>query len=178
MSYRQLALSRGGYPYAAARGGFLQDLGKGLKRVAGGVLTSLVPGGGLIAGVASAAFQGGGSRPAARPGGVTFGGGGINVGGPRGISLNLPTFGTGTGMGPGGWPTNKDGTPRRKRKDGKPYKRPTMNIGNARAARRSINRIKGVRKMLKSIEAQLPKRSVRGSRGVITRAEANRALRS
>lgn len=56
-----------------------------------------------------------------------------------------------------------------------------MNVGNAKAARRAIRRIKGVRDMLKSIERELPKRTAPragGSRGVITRSEAARALRS
>lgn len=37
-------------------------------------------------------------------------------------------------------------------------KRRRMNFGNARAARRAIRRIKGVRRLLKSIEDQLPRR--------------------
>jgi len=54
-----------------------------------------------------------------------------------------------------------------------------MNPGNAKAARRAIRRITSVRKMLKSIERQLPMRSAprSSSRGVITRSEAARALR-
>lgn len=43
--------------------------------------------------------------------------------------------------------------------DGNPVpKRRRMNFGNARAARRAIRRIKGVRRLLKSIEDQLPRR--------------------
>jgi hypothetical protein len=38
------------------------------------------------------------------------------------------------------------------------HRRRRMNPGNARAARRAIRRIKSVRKLLHSIEAQLPKR--------------------
>jgi len=55
-----------------------------------------------------------------------------------------------------------------------------MNAGNAKAARRAIRRITSVRKLLKSIERQLPMRPApRGrSPGVITRSEAARALRS
>lgn len=37
-------------------------------------------------------------------------------------------------------------------------KRRRMNFGNAKAARRAIRRIKGVRRLLKSIEDQLPRR--------------------
>lgn len=54
-----------------------------------------------------------------------------------------------------------------------------MNMGNAKAARRAIRRIKGVRNLLQSIEKELPRRPApRATRGVITRAEAARALRS
>jgi len=53
-----------------------------------------------------------------------------------------------------------------------------MNAGNAKAARRAIRRIKGIRHLLQSIEKELPRRpALRGSAGVITRAEAARALR-
>ena len=55
-----------------------------------------------------------------------------------------------------------------------------MNAGNAKAARRAIRRIKSVRHMLQSIERELPRRPAPkgASRGVITRAEAARALRA
>lgn len=57
-----------------------------------------------------------------------------------------------------------------------------MNAGNAKAARRAIRRIKGVRHLLQSIERELPHQKPRfphrGSPGVITRAEAARALRA
>lgn len=55
-----------------------------------------------------------------------------------------------------------------------------MNAGNAKAARRAIRRIKAVRHLLQSIEKELPRRPAArsgGSRGVITRSEASRALR-
>lgn len=54
-----------------------------------------------------------------------------------------------------------------------------MNAGNAKAARRAIRRIKGVRHLLVSIERELPRRKAvarGGSPGVITRGEARRAL--
>lgn len=50
-----------------------------------------------------------------------------------------------------------DGTATVKKK----YRR--MNYGNAKAARRAIRRIKGVRKMLQDIEKQLPRRTVRST---------------
>lgn len=53
-----------------------------------------------------------------------------------------------------------------------------MNAGNAKAARRAIRRIKSVRKLLQSIERELPRRPAARSAGVITRREAERALRS
>lgn len=53
----------------------------------------------------------------------------------------------------------------------KRYRR--MNYGNARAAKRAIRRIKGVRKLLSDIERQLPRKTVR-SRVPATRAGAHR----
>lgn len=53
-----------------------------------------------------------------------------------------------------------------------------MNAGNAKAARRAIRRIKSVRHLLQSIERELPRRPAARSHGVITRAEAARALRT
>jgi len=43
-----------------------------------------------------------------------------------------------------------------------------MNFGNARAARRSVRRIKGARKLLKDIERLMPKRTVRAARHSVT----------
>lgn len=43
-----------------------------------------------------------------------------------------------------------------------------MNFGNARAARRSVRRIKGARKLLKDIEKLMPKRTVRAARHSVT----------
>lgn len=39
------------------------------------------------------------------------------------------------------WPTTKDGRPRRMRKDGRPWKRPSMNPANPRALGRSMRRV-------------------------------------
>lgn len=59
------------------------------------------------------------------------------------------------------------------------HRRRRINPANAKAARRAIARIKGARKLLQSIESQLPKRKAKGgSAGVITAAEARRALRA
>lgn len=177
--YRQMAVSRGGYPYAGARGGLLQDIGRGIGKVAKAIAPvagMVIPGAGTALGLV------GGLAGGARPGGSSArgfqGGGTLRL---PSVSVTLPGYTPGAGAasgGPGQWPTNKDGTPRRRRKDGKPYKRPSMNVGNARAARRSINRIRGVRKLLKSIEVSLPKRSASrgGSPGAITRREAARAF--
>jgi len=53
-----------------------------------------------------------------------------------------------------GWPTNKDGTPRRAKKDGTPWKRPTMNPTNPkalmRAARRADSFVRVARRVLKN----------------------------
>lgn len=41
----------------------------------------------------------------------------------------------------GGWPTTKDGRPRRVRRDGRPWKRPSMNPTNPRALGRAMRRV-------------------------------------
>ena len=56
-----------------------------------------------------------------------------------------------------------------------------MTAGHAKPAPRAIRRIKAVRHLLQGIERELPRRPAiarRGSPGVITRAEAARALRA
>lgn len=84
----------------------------------------------------------------------------------------LPGVGTGGGFTTGGYMTAggqqlagracgvpgyhyaKDGS-------GKLVRNRRMNYGNARAAKRAVRRIKGARKLLQSIEKQLPVRTVR-----------------
>lgn len=55
---------------------------------------------------------------------------------------------------------NKNGTPRRVKKNGEPYAIPHMNPMNPRAARRAVVRIRGARKLLQRIERSLPTRTV------------------
>lgn len=54
----------------------------------------------------------------------------------------------------GAWPTNKDGSPRRAKRDGTPWKRPTMNPTNPkalmRAARRADSFVRVARRVLKN----------------------------
>lgn len=57
---------------------------------------------------------------------------------------------------PAGFHPAKDGS-------GRCVRNRRMNVMNPRAARRAIRRIKGARKMLQSIERQLPKQRVRAS---------------
>lgn len=42
-----------------------------------------------------------------------------------------------------GWPVTRDGRPRRMRKDGRPWKRPSMNPTNPRALGRAMRRVNG-----------------------------------
>lgn len=161
MGYHRVALatSRGGYAYRQARGGFLSGIGRAIGRVAStvGRVASVVPGLGIAG--AAAGVVGRALAPARNvmPGGVTLGTVQRPEGGLTGAVHRLV---------PGG----SSGYIKSKR----------MNAGNAKAARRAIRRIKSVRNLLKSIEAELPRRpAVRGrSSGVITRSEAARALRS
>jgi len=98
----------------------------------------------------------GGAQPVLRTPGVTGAMQRLLPGGATGYQV---------GGGGGGSCMKKDGTPRRVRQDGKCWKRPSMNVGNARAARRAITRIKGVRKMLQAIEREMPKRPGTASKG-------------
>ena len=71
-----------------------------------------------------------------------------------------------TGTCPSGWHPAKDGSQRcvRNRR---------MNFGNARAARRSVRRLKGARKLLKDIEKMMPTKTSR--RRAPTRADIHHA---
>lgn len=140
--------------FSRARGGFLSGLARTVGRVA-----SFIPGPiGTIAGMVTGASRPSVSLPGVMPGGVPLAGASAR---PKpGITGAVQR------MMPGG-ASGYFGSRR-------------MNPGNAKAARRAIRRIKSVRKMLQSIESQLPKRKCThgGSRGVITRGEAARALRA
>ena len=57
---------------------------------------------------------------------------------PRGTDISLGAFAP-----QGGWPTTKDGRPRRVRRDGRPWKRPSMNPTNPRALGRAMRRVQG-----------------------------------
>jgi len=76
---------------------------------------------------------------------------GFGIGGPPpAISLvSTPSV-----IGTAAWPTNRDGTPRRAKKDGTPWKRPTMNPTNPkalmRAARRADSFVRVARRVLKN----------------------------
>ena len=56
-----------------------------------------------------------------------------------------------TGRCPSGWHPAKDGS-------GRCVRNRKMNFGNARAARRSVRRLKGARKLLQDIEKMMPRR--------------------
>lgn len=147
--------------YSRARGGFLSGLVRGIGRVA-----SFIPGPiGTIAGQVTQAL----TRPTAAQAQLpTVMPGGVPLTRQQPSSKQLQRGVVATGVSPLGTVGVRFAGSRR------------MNVGNAKAARRAIRRIKGVRKMLQSIESQLPKRKCThgGSRGVITRGEAARALRA
>lgn len=56
----------------------------------------------------------------------------------------------------GGGATNKDGSPRRIRADGRPYKRPTLNALNPKALARAGRRFQGFKKAIRAVNASLP----------------------
>jgi len=116
-------------------GGYYQagGIGSFLKKAAGAVVRSFVPGGSTIMSVGSALTGGGrgsGAMLQVPPGGPIPGiGGTMQRVLPGGLSgyYNRREY-------------TKDGRPRRRRKDGQPWGIPTMNPGNARAMRRAIRR--------------------------------------
>jgi hypothetical protein len=148
--YRAGDYYRGGGYYRA--GGLLSSIGGVLKKV--GSVASLIPGvGGIIGTVAGAV---GGAMAPSRPVLTLTGtpatlatrgpGGQVPQPGIAGTVHRLVPGGS-TGMGY----YNKKG-------EFIEGKRPTMNIGNAHAARRAVRRLKGVRKMLQNIEREMPHR--------------------
>lgn len=79
-----------------------------------------------------------------------------------GVSIDLPA------LLPGGaplvrsgdvgrWPTDKKGNPRRQRKDGRPWKRPTLNPLNPRALKRALRRAEGFSMFSKRVMNALTK---------------------
>lgn len=146
--------------------GLFGSIGSILGKVAG--VAKIIPGIGTAVSIASGAISLGSSllgRPtAAAPGG------GVRVptvAAARGGAAKKKGYKTGVS------PLGTYGERRLKHR--------RMNAGNAKAARRSIRRIKAVRHLLQSIERELPHRKAvarGGSPGVITRREAMRALAS
>lgn len=82
-----------------------------------------------------------------------------------GLGMGMPGLSLGPGGG-GGPAVNKDGTPRRIRKDGQPYKRPSMNAANPRALRRAMRR--------EDSFVKLAKRALKGSKWRIVSGSASR----
>lgn len=119
-------------------GGILSSIGGALKKVAGVGLTlaaSAIPGGSSVLNVGRTIVSSGGNGGLVRPPLINLPGSGLpGMGiGPIGTQAHMasrldPRFYT------------KDGRPRRIRKDGQPWKRPTMDPGNTRALRRAARR--------------------------------------
>lgn len=110
-------------------GGFFDFIGGAVKKIGGvalGVGASLIPGGSAALNLGRSIIGGGGGGqlqlPTIRPGAIL----------PGGVPF--------ASQHAGAWPTTKDGRPRRMRKDGKPWKRPTMDPGNSKAMRRAVRR--------------------------------------
>jgi len=73
---------------------------------------------------------------------------------PAGLGFTDPFAGVMGGGGGSG--LNKDGSPRRIRADGRPYKRPSLNALNPKALARAGRRFSGFKKAIKSVNASLP----------------------
>lgn len=135
--YKSAASRRGmqGDPFIGALARVaLPGIGKLAKFVGSKVLKR----GGAVVGAAATALTIRGALPRTLPVPTWVGGG-------RGFDL-LPSETAGMK-----WPTNKDGRPRRARKDGKPWKRPSMNFANGRAIRRAARRLEGAEKMFRRV---------------------------
>lgn len=146
MRYPTILMSARGDP------GIFSGVGRALRSVAR-VGAQLLPG---PAGMVARQLTRGGTPgtmprfgPQAGPGGV------IPTPGFRGgLQRALPGGASGYTTGKC---VTKDGRPRRIKQNGDCWKRPAMNAANPRAARRAIARLKGTRKLLRSIEAAMPK---------------------
>jgi hypothetical protein len=148
---------RGDYGGGGYRGdGFLSKLGKGILRTAGTVVGGIVRSNPVVTAVTTAAgvARGFGGGAPQMPGGAMP----QREGGITGMVHRVV---------PGGASGYVDsrGRPVRIRKDGKPYKRPSMNVLNGKAANRAIRRITGARHMLQAIERQMPHRKAAAPAG-------------
>jgi len=133
--------------------GLFSFLGKAVKGIAGAILPA-IPGGSLI----NSVVQGiGGTKASALPMLQSIPG----VKTLQGLSKNFPVPNLpllpGGGMGIAndlGLTTRgmkKDGTPRRIKSNGQPWKRPSMNYANGRAIRRAARRLEGAEKMFRKV---------------------------
>ena len=123
------------------RGG-LFDVVKGIGKAAVGFVTGGPAGAissvvGQIAGSRGSGYGGGPVLPTVNPPFAGLPGAGIQIG-PTRLSISEPA---GLDARPGGRYVTRDGRPRRIRKDGQPWKRPTMDPGNVKALRRADRRL-------------------------------------
>jgi hypothetical protein len=152
-------------------------IGGFLKNTVGGALGGFLTGGpagavigGLGGALGGSSGGGGGQQLVAMPGagsrlqpttGFTW-----SPTGPMNQLGFAGTSGASTAMVSGGGYSyrrmyNKNGTPRRIKRNGQPYAIPHMNPMNPRAARRAVVRIRGARKLLQRIERSLPRATQR-----------------
>jgi hypothetical protein len=141
-------MSKAGLAKGPNVGAFLSNAAKGL----GGFLSGLMPSKPADMakyGAAAAQMGAGALASLQRRGAATSGFGGLPAL-PPGFSDPF------AGVMGGGSATNKDGTPRRIRADGRPYKRPSLNALNPKALARAGRRFTGFKKAIKSVNASLP----------------------
>lgn len=143
---------------AVARRGKQGDF-LGIGSLIGKAVTAFGKVGGLVplpgAGIASRVITGIGGAITRTTGGLA----GIPNRLPIPAPMRLPLlpgggagFFTGGGAaGGGGGGMTKDGRPRRIRRDGRPYKRPSMNFANGRAIKRAARRLEGAEKMFRRV---------------------------
>lgn len=162
----------------------------GIASVAGGVLTGNL--GKVAGGIGSVLSGGGGVKPqvsvvpsSTGPAGMGFAGTGPGYGYGPPDSVVTRGGGASIGFGPAsiggtGYKSvayfggskrglTKSGKPRKLKKNGQPYKRPTMNEANPRALKRAIRRIDGFKHLAHAVGFHAPKKLAKVSKAPFTR---------
>lgn len=150
--------------------GFIGKIAKGALGIAtGGASNALLGAGQAILGGAKARQTVGtalalptGATPTFRLPDSTVTRSGVSVGGLTIGSRSTTYYGPGTNNGRFVACQTKDGRPRKKRKDGKCYKRPAMNPVNPRALKRAVRRVHAFQEIARAVGFSRPPKLMKG----------------
>lgn len=151
--------------------GFIGKVAKGALGIAtGGASTALLGAAGAILGGAKArtvtgtalALPTGSTQPFRLPADSTVTRSGVSVGGLTIGSRSTTYYGPATNSGQFRACVTKSGKPRKKRKDGKCYKRPSMNPVNPRALKRAVRRVSAFQDIARSVGFSRPPHTMKG----------------